>query len=118
MALKLLADECVDFRIIQNLREEGFDVISVLQDYRGIKDKEILNLAKQLNAIIITEDSDFGEWIFSHKEKTTGVIFLRYSPQRVNDISSALIRILKKYASELYSKFTVVTVNKVRIRDM
>jgi len=78
LALKLLADECVDFCIIQNLREEGFDVISVLQDYRGIKDKEILNLAKQLNAIIITEDSDFGEWIFSH----------------------------------------VVTVNKVRIRDI
>ncbi len=69
MGLKLLADECLDFRIVLNLRTEGFNTISVLKDYQSISDKEVLNLAKKLSAILITEDSDFGEWIFAHKDK-------------------------------------------------
>ena len=77
MGLKLLADECLDFRIVLNLRTEGFNTISVLKDYQSISDKEVLNLAKKLSAILITEDSDFGEWTFAHKGKSTGVIFLR-----------------------------------------
>ena len=75
MHLKLLADESLDFRIVLKLREAGFETISVLKDYQGISDKKVLSLARQFNAILITEDSDFGEWVFAHKEKATGVIF-------------------------------------------
>ncbi len=49
-----------------------------MKEYQGISDKEVLNLAREFNAILITEDSDFGEWVFAHREKITGVIFLRY----------------------------------------
>lgn len=61
MPLKLLADESLDFRIVSNLKESGFEVISVMKEYQGIFDKKILNLAREFNAIPITEDSDFGE---------------------------------------------------------
>lgn len=118
MHIKLLADESVDCRIVSNLKKEGFDTISIVKDYRGITDLEVLNLARKFDAILITEDSDFGEWVFAHKEKNVSVIFLRYKPKDINEISSALISIINKYGIELYSKFVVITVKKIRIREI
>jgi len=65
----------VDFRIIKDLRDKGFNVISILDDYRSFSDKEVLQLAMDKKALILTEDKDFGEWVFAHKEKNLGVIF-------------------------------------------
>ena len=65
---KILADENVDYRIIKELRKKGFNVISVLDNYKGISDKEVLGQANKENSLLLTEDSDFGEWVFVHKE--------------------------------------------------
>ena len=51
MKLKIFADENVDYRIIKYLRNEGFYIISVLEDYRGISDKAVLSLAKEKGAL-------------------------------------------------------------------
>lgn len=118
MHLKLLADESLDFRIVLHLRKSGFDVISVMEDNPGISDKEVLNLAIKYNAILLTEDSDFGEWIFAHKEKTTGVVFFRYNSKEVNEIAKAITIIINKYGINLFGKFTVITSKKVRIREL
>jgi len=116
--LKLLADESVDFRIVRELMNKGFDVISVLKNYRGIPDKEVLELARQHNALFLTEDSDFGEWIFSHKEKNVSVIFLRYKPVDFENISNSVIRVLTEHDVSIYGKFVVITTKKIRIRDI
>ena len=118
MQLKILADENVDYQIIKNLRKNGFNVISILENYRGTPDKEILNLAMSKEALLLTEDKDFGEWIFAHKEKTIGIIYLRYSSDKVKNISNSLVNLLGKYENSLFNKFTVITVNKVRIREL
>jgi len=68
LPLKILADESVDLRMVRDLISKGFEVISVLKDYQGIQDKEVLELAKRHDALLLTEDSDFGEWVFTHKE--------------------------------------------------
>ena len=54
--------------MVRDLISKGFEVISVLKDYQGIQDKEVLELAKRHDALLLTEDSDFGEWVFTHKE--------------------------------------------------
>ncbi len=59
MQLKILADEDVDFRIVTALKNKAFDVISVLRQYQGISDEEVIRLAKSFNALLLTEDSDF-----------------------------------------------------------
>lgn len=118
MHLKILADECVDFRIIKKLRTEGFTVISVLEKYRSIPDKKVLELARKSKAILLTEDSDFGEWIFSHKEKGVGVIFLRYKPNDIEIMLRSVIYLLNKYKDTLSNKFTVIKPRKIRIRDI
>lgn len=118
MSLKVLADESVDFRIVKSLMDAGFDVVSVLKNYQGVSDKNVLELARHLNALLLTEDSDFGEWIFAHKEKDVSVIFLRYKAPEMEDISNSLKRILFEYNTSLHGKFAVITVKKIRIREV
>jgi predicted nuclease of predicted toxin-antitoxin system len=115
--LKFIADESLDFGILNELRDKGFDVISVLKEYQGISDQKVLELARQYNAVIIIEDKDFGEWIFAHKERNASVIFLRYMPDDMKNISTSLIALINKYKTDLYGKFVVVTVKKIRVRE-
>jgi len=105
---KILVDESVDYRLVKKLRTEGFDIISVLEKHRSIKDKEVLELAKKHNAVLLTEDSDFGEWVFSHKEKSVDI----------EKISHSLVHIMNTYKDTLANKFAVIKVNKIRIRDI
>ena len=118
MQFKILADEDVDFRIVTTLRENGHEVISVLREYQGISDEEVITLAKKLNAILLTEDSDFGHWVFALKERDISVLFLRYSCGEQSRIARSLIRIIEEQGASLYGKFVVITVNKIRIRNI
>ena len=72
LPLKILADENINLKIIRYLKDNNFNVQSIEEKWRGISDKEVMEIAKKENAIILTEDSDFGEWIFAHS-------FLRYT---------------------------------------
>ena len=118
MPIKILADEDVDYRIVRELRQRGFEVISILEIARGSDDKRVLRLAKANEAILLTEDKDFGEWVFAYKEKDVGIVLLRYQPEKLFAIISSLIEVLKKHQSSLDMKFVVITPNKVRIRDL
>ena len=118
MQFKIIADENVDFRIVNALKNNAFDVISVLKEYRSIADGEVIGLAKQFNALLLTEDSDFGHWVFVQEEKGVSVIFLKYDKKDVLEITDSLIKVFKDYGTSLYGKFVVMTVNKIRIREI
>lgn len=117
MSLRILADESVDYRIVKALRSKGFEVISVLEENPGIPDKDVIGHAKVNNALLLTEDSDFGEWVFVHKTRNISVIFLRYKAEEIENISDSLIKTLIDYSVSLSGKFVVITVNKIRIRE-
>lgn len=118
MPLKILADEGVDFRLIRALSDHGFEVISVLREYQGSPDRVVLDLAKRFHALLLTEDSDFGEWIFAHKEKNVSVVFLRYRAAEREEISRSLIKVLDEHGTSLFGKFAVITAKKIRIRGI
>jgi len=52
--MTLLADESVDFGIIKSLRLKGIDVVSILEDYSGIKDTEVLKIAQDNQYLLLT----------------------------------------------------------------
>ncbi len=118
MPPEIVADECVDFRIIRQLRGVGFQVFSILENNRSAKDKGVLEIAREHGALLLTEDKDFGEWIFAHKEPDVGVILLRYHPTEVNKIADSLLQLLNKYETQLLSKFTVIKPGKIRMRTI
>ncbi|MCK4762239.1 MAG: DUF5615 family PIN-like protein [Candidatus Aminicenantes bacterium] len=118
MPLKLLADENIDHRIVKELRDESFDVISIRERYGGISDQKVLRLSVKFHSILITEDRDFGEWIFAYQEKAVGVIYLRYNNEELEEIIHALKHVLAEKRHSLYGKFVVITPKKIRLRDI
>ncbi|MHB1662170.1 MAG: DUF5615 family PIN-like protein [bacterium] len=118
MPLKITADENIHFLIIKTLRESGFDVYSITEKASGVSDKTVIEIAGNENSIILTEDSDFGEWVFAHKERINGVIYLRYKSSELPAIITALVKTLKEHDVSLFNKFTVITPKKIRIRNI
>ncbi len=94
MPLKILADEDIDFRLIKNLRTKGFEVMSVLKDYQGASDKEVLEIAKNREALLLTEDKDFGTWVFAHCEKCIGIITYGIKLEKLKLFSTHCIPLL------------------------
>ncbi|MCF6332622.1 MAG: DUF5615 family PIN-like protein [Draconibacterium sp.] len=52
----LVADESVDFGIVKVLRQKGYNVVSILEEFQGITDKEVLRIAIKCKALLLTED--------------------------------------------------------------
>ena len=111
-----MADENISRKIIKALRERDYEVISIAEEYIGSSDEKVIGLSKKFNALILTQDSDFGEWVFSHREKDISVVFLRYKPIKIDLIINSLILTLEKYDAGLFGKFIVITPDKIRIR--
>lgn len=118
MKLLILADESVNLKIVKILRTQGFEVLAIAELQPSMSDAAVLQLSLDSQALLLTEDRDFGEWVFAHKAPTSGVIYLRYRVKEFVDITAALVKVLSVYHNSLYGKFVVVTVNKVRIREL
>ncbi|GAA0534615.1 DUF5615 family PIN-like protein [Chitinophaga japonensis] len=86
----ILADENIHSFTIKTLREAGFEVISVDESAKSIKDDQVIQLALQYNYLLLTEDKDFGEWVFAHHVKDLSVLFLRYSFHEFREIAKQL----------------------------
>jgi predicted nuclease of predicted toxin-antitoxin system len=115
----IIADENIPRSITESLRLLGVEVIYIYDEFRGIDDFSIINLAKQKsNAIILTEDKDFGEWIFSHHVTGISVIFLRYHFSELSEITNILVKLIKEKQHNLLNKFITVTPTKIRMRDL
>jgi len=114
----IIADENIDFNIIVALRSNDIDVYSIAEKNNGISDKQVIELARKQKKIILTEDKDFGEWVFAHNVKDVAIIFLRYNWNNTDDIIKILVKLLEEKKPDLLNKFTTVTMNKIRIRNL
>ena len=81
-------------------------------------DEDIIALARQRGQILITEDKDFGEWIFSHHLFGLTIIFLRYDKEDYDIILSFLKSTLKTIATDGKNEFITINKNKVRRRNI
>ena len=113
----ILADENIHGFIIKTLREADFKVISIGETASGIKDENVIQLALQNNYLLLTEDKDFGEWVFAHHIKDLSVLFLRYSFHEYHEIAHTVVHLLKTQTLER-PFFATVTTKKVRIRKL
>ncbi|HPS57625.1 MAG TPA: DUF5615 family PIN-like protein [Spirochaetota bacterium] len=118
MSPDIVADENISNSIISSLRSADYKVLSIRTDYPGCGDSEIIRIAFNNNAVVLTEDRDFGEWVFSHQVKTSGVIYLRYEYSDRKRIIEILLSVLEKHSDSLYNKFTVITPDRIRIREI
>lgn len=110
----ILADENIDHGLIKAIRDAGFEVYSVYESSRGLSDEAIIDFSRNPPRIILTEDKDFGEWVFAHNISGISVIFLRYAFPETEAISEILIRLLKDRSEGLFDHFTTITTQKIR----
>ena len=112
----ILADENISIEIIKSLREATINVYSIFENNRGISDSEVIKLSKSPPRIILTEDKDFGEWVFAHNMKSISVIFLRYKYSEQEEIIKVLKYLIQTEGDRLFGMFITVTTNKIRFR--
>lgn len=114
----IIADENLDQRFIKAIKEAGIEVYSVFEQDRGIRDEAVIEISQHPKRIILTEDKDFGEWVFAHRHTNVSVILLRYDFKDAEEMVTILMRLLLTKGKDLFGKFTTVTLNKIRIREI
>jgi predicted nuclease of predicted toxin-antitoxin system len=117
----VLADEGLNGKIVAKLRKQNIDVTWILEEAPGISDKEVIEYAKSRSQILITEDKDFGEWVFAHNVEGVTIIFLRYEKsdfEQVMNFLSSLISSLSQSAVTDQHEFITINKNKVRRRSI
>ena len=79
-------------------------------------DEAVLELAATQNRLLITEDKDFGEWVFAHKQATAGILLIRYPSNLRSSMVEAVIDLVEGYGDSLVGAFAVLEPGRARIR--
>jgi predicted nuclease of predicted toxin-antitoxin system len=82
----------------------------------GIPDEEVIRLANQQPAILITADKDFGELVFRQTLATYGVVLIRLAGLSQSRKAELLSSAIRERASEIPNAFSVITPGTIRIR--
>jgi len=110
-----LADESVNHRFITWLRDQNLEVLAISETNSGINDIEVAKISKSLNAILLTEDKDFGTLVFAENLKNLTVILLRYNKIEEEKIKSNLLTAIQKLANSEGYFYVTITALKIRI---
>ena len=92
-------------------------VTSVRESASGISDEEVIDLAVKNDWILVTQDKDFGEWVFSHHKEGLTVLFLRFTFGEHRDIADSVMQFLSSTKPER-PYFATITTKKVRVRRL
>ncbi len=114
--MNFLADEGVDFPVVQRLRSDGHEVVYVAEMDPGISDEKVLAAANDRNALLLTADKDFGELVYRLRRISAGVVLLRLaglSPARKAELVSSVVH---DHGEKLVHNFTVVAPGMIRVR--
>lgn len=116
--MKLIADENVEYSIVNHLRKKGCDVVYVAEKYQGYLDSDILSIATTENRILLTSDNDFGEMVFRRGELSVGVVLMRFTSEDAKQKIKGLEHLFKYHVEKLYHHFTVINESQIRIRPI
>jgi predicted nuclease of predicted toxin-antitoxin system len=112
----LVADECVPEAIIARLRTDGHTVPSVRETSGGAADPDVLAIAVNLQAVLLTQDKDFGELVFRLRMNHCGIVLIRLAGMTFAERAELVANVIAKHQAELAGAFTVISPNGVRIR--
>lgn len=136
--MKFIADENIPLSIVRLLRDnEEIDIKHITEiAERGLKDREIIEIAVKHDSIIITFDKDFAEAIrrrntFVGSETASdittitatpattpgpkGIIIMRIRPRSLNHIYTMIRQVLLNKSIEFEGKLVVVREDRIRL---
>ena len=114
--MKLMIDENIAGSVINRLRQDGHTLILAQDVVLGRQDEDVLACAFQEHAVVLTEDTDFGDLVMRQLLPSPGVILLRLMgmprPQQPEYIAEAIAT----HANTILHMFTVLTRQGIRSR--
>ncbi len=114
----IIFDENVDQWIIDRILEQGYEVYSIREYRAGISDREVIDITGSKKGVLVTEDKDFGELVFSHNLKNCSVILLRYNKSDIEQVVRNIVKILERQLRVPAHYFYTISKGKVRSRKM
>jgi predicted nuclease of predicted toxin-antitoxin system len=104
----------IQVKVADKLRESGYDVLRCIDTgQERADDKKVLKKAIDQKRILITLDSQFGDWAVLPLSKHSGVIRLRVHPTTGSNIINVLLPFLKKISEEeVKNKLIILSATK------
>ena len=114
--MKFVADENIDRSIVERLRSEGHELFYVAEMDPGISDDEVLGIADDNNALLLTADKDFGELVYRLQKIHSGVVLIRLSGLSISAKAAIISSAIASHGEDFPRSFTVVSHSSIRIR--
>ncbi|MFC1572503.1 DUF5615 family PIN-like protein [Candidatus Eisenbacteria bacterium] len=114
--MKWVADENIDRQIVEALREDGHEVLSVVETTPTAADEDVLAMASDESALLLTADKDFGELVYRQGRASAGVVLIRLAGIPSRQKASIVTDAARRHGDELMGSFTVITPKAIRIR--
>ena len=113
----IVADECVEYEIVLRLTQNDVSVLSIMESHSGIKDTQVLAIAVEKKAFLLTEDKDFGELVFRFQLEHEGILLVRFPNNYDPDIKAEkVVKTIIQRFDEIDKRFCVLDENRLRIR--
>lgn len=113
----IVADECVEYEIVLSLRQNDISVLSIMESHSGIKDTQVLAIAVEKKAFLLTEDKDFGELVFRLQLPHEGILLVRFPNGYDPDLKAEkVVKTMLQRFEDMDSRFCVLDENRLRIR--
>ena len=116
--IKFLADESCDFLVVRTLPSAEYDVLSVAESFPSASDQQVLRHAAKEKRILLTEDKDFGEWVFAHGEDVSGVILIRFPANARRRLGEDIKVLVDIHGLQLMRNFVVLEPGRAIIRKI
>jgi predicted nuclease of predicted toxin-antitoxin system len=114
----IIFDENVEEYWIQLIKSRGYEYFSIRESCFGITDREVIEIAKNKKGLIITEDKDFGELLFSYGVEKVSILFMRYDQPHYQQIEKYFLKCIDDYIRNPEACFITITKNKIRNRKI
>ena len=113
--LKILFDENIPIKVIELLKEKGFDVNVVPL---GLTDKEISKLAKEESRVILTFDKHFINKRLFPPSEYSGIVLIDLHPPLIDVVFSSLLQLFEDREPEKFKgKLFIISSLGLRIKS-
>jgi predicted nuclease of predicted toxin-antitoxin system len=102
-----LANENTPREAVMRARSAGYDIAWIAEQFPGVDDDAVLEIARREQRVLITFDKDFGELVFRRgKDGSNGVLLLRPRISSPSSVADFLVVVLSA-SFEWEGHFTV-----------
>ncbi len=116
--MRMIVNENVTRTVIERLRQNGHDVISVRETMRGQTDRQVLARAELEQRLVVSHDKDFGELAFRLQlPAACGIVLFRLSGTNPDSDNQRVLTVLES-RRDWTGHFSVVTDDRVRMRPL